>query len=173
MQFGDGEVTRSKKLEGAWGDEHGVFFAASFAHDGDVPAGGVIHDGQIWYLDHQRQVLVLKAYFPYIAFLHDGSLTLEQQKSLPTDYFDGPDNVHVTPYGGLVVAEDGDGVNGLIGWTPEEGAFRLARNDIDFDGGNSEMTGPTFSPDRRLLFANVQEPGHCYAIQGPFRRTFR
>lgn len=95
-----------------------------------------------------------------------------KEPKLPTDYFDGPDNVHVTLYGGLVLAEDGDGVNGLIGWTEDTGAFRLARNDIDFEGGNSEMTGPTCSPDRRVLFANVQEPGHCFAIHSPFDRVF-
>lgn len=169
MQFDDDEVTRSKKLEGAWGDKDGVFFAASFAHEGDVPAGGAMHDGQIWYLHHKRQTLTLMAYYPYLPFLHDDSVTLQQQKEFSTDYFDGPDNVHVTPYGGLVIAEDGDGVNGLIGFTAQDGSFRFARNDIDDDGSNSEMTGPTFSPDGKLLFANVQSPGHCFAISGPFR----
>jgi uncharacterized protein len=31
------------------------------------------------------------------------------------------------------------------------------------------MTGPTFSPDRSVLFANAQEPGHTFAIRGDFR----
>ncbi len=165
-------VTRSKKLEGAWADAYGVFFDASFSHGKDTPVGGVDHDGQIWYFDERAQTLTLKAYFPYVPFLHDGSLSLAEAKKLPTDYFDGPDNVHVTPYGGLVIAEDGDGVNGLVGWTHQTGAFRLARNDVDFNGDNSEMTGPTFSPDGRLLFANQQEPGHTYAISGPWKRHF-
>jgi hypothetical protein len=30
-QFADGAATRSKRLEGAWGNRHGVFFAASYA----------------------------------------------------------------------------------------------------------------------------------------------
>lgn len=167
------KITRSKKLEGAWGDRGGVYFAASYSFAADTPAGGVPHDGQIWYLDARRQVLVLQAYFPYVAALHDGSWSLEFQKSLPTDYFDGPDNVHVSPYGGLVIAEDGVGVNGLVGWTRAGGAFRLARNEILFEGENSEMTGPTFSPDGRTLFANVQEPGHTFAITGDFRRILR
>ncbi len=163
-------ITTSKKLEGAWGTERGVYFAASFAFASDIPVDGVKHDGQIWFLDHARNTLTLVAYFPYIDQLHNGAWTLDQQKAMVTDYFDGPDNVHVSPWGGLVLAEDGVGVNGLIGWTPESGAFRLARNDVDFNGENSEMTGPTFSPDGSLLFANAQEPGHTYAIAGDFRR---
>ena len=35
--------------------------------------------------------------------------------------------------------------------------------------GDSEFTGPNFSPDRRTLFANVQQPGTVYAITGPWR----
>ncbi len=135
----------------------------------DIPVDGAKHDGQIWYLDYSSGKLVLVAYFPYIDQLHDGTWTLADQKTFVTDYFDGPDNVHVSPWGGLVIAEDGVGVNGLVGWTAEGGAFRLARNDVDFNGENSEMTGPTFSPDGSLLFANAQEPGHTYAISGDFR----
>ena len=37
-------------------------------------------------------------------------------------YVDGPDTVHVTPWGGLVIAEDGDGDNHLVGGTEETGA---------------------------------------------------
>jgi hypothetical protein len=110
-----GQVTRSKKLEGAWGDDKGVYFTANYAHYADIPALSVPHDGQLWYLDHDRQTLTLQAYFPYVRELHAPSpagawtlWTLEQQRSLP-DIFDGPDNVHVSPWGGLVVAEDGDG----------------------------------------------------------------
>lgn len=164
-------ITRAKKLEGAWGDRHGVFFAASFSHGSDTPSGGVDHDGQIWYFDERSSTLVLKAYFPDVKALNQ-ALTLEQVKALPTDLFDGPDNVHVTPYGGLVIAEDGEKVNGLVGWTEQTGVFRLARNDGDFGGDNSEMAGPTFSPDARTLFANQQEPGHTYAIRGPWSRHF-
>ena len=32
------------------------------------------------------------------------------------------------------------------------------------------MTGPCFAPDGSVLFGNVQEPGHCFAITGPWQR---
>jgi hypothetical protein len=45
--------------------------------------------------------------------------------------------------------------------------FFFARNGHPDD---SEFTGPTFSQDKRILFANIQSPGHVFAIQGPFTR---
>jgi hypothetical protein len=79
--------------------------------------------------------------------------------------FDGPDNISVSPWGGLVVAEDGEGSQHLIGATATGGTYPLARH----DGG--EFTGPVFSADGAVLFANVQVPGTTYAITGPWRRA--
>jgi secreted PhoX family phosphatase len=174
-QFTTDQVTRSKKLEGAWSDGEGFYFDSSYAHSGDVPTGSVLHDGQIWYYHYRSATLTLKAYFPYVAALHAGG-DPAALRGYGVTYFDGPDNVHVTPWGGLVIAEDGDGDNHLVGWTEATGAWPLARNDIN--AGTSaapvynEWTGPTFSPDRRLLFANVQEPGHTFAISGDFAAFF-
>ncbi len=176
-QFSDGEITRSKKLEGAWGDRHGLYFAASFAIAAtDLPANATKHDGQIWYYDYAGKTLTLKAYFPYNPLLHaetpDWETTLGDSLDLA---FDGPDNVHVSPYGSLIIAEDGNTANHLISWSEELGAQAIARNLIGLEksaaGGNvySEMTGPTFTPDGSLLFGNVQEPGHTFAIRGPWR----
>jgi secreted PhoX family phosphatase len=51
---------------------------------------------------------------------------------------------------------------------PDSGeAFFFARND---DPGDSEFTGPTFSQDEKILFANVQSRGYVCAIQGPFTK---
>jgi secreted PhoX family phosphatase len=67
--------------------------------------------------------------------------------------FDGPDNVHVSPYGSLVIAEDGNTANHLISWSEKFGAQAIARNRIVLEqgslGGNvyAEMTGPTFTPE--------------------------
>ncbi len=176
-QFADGAVTRSKKLEGAWGDRHGLYFAASFAFAGsDAPANATKHDGQIWHYGYADQKLTLKAYFPYNDLLHrdvpDWETTLGPSLDLA---FDGPDNVHVSPYGSLIIAEDGSTANHLISWADTVGAQAIARNLIvrtkSRAGANvySEMSGPTFTADGTLLFANVQEPGHTFVIRGPWR----
>ncbi len=67
----------------------------------------------------------------------------------------------------MILAEDGDGVNHLVGATDREEPFFFARND---DQENSEFTGPNFSRDKKALFANIQSPGYVFAIQGPFRK---
>lgn len=73
-QFTDGTVTRSKKLEGAWGDDTGMYFVASFAFAaGDLPVDATPHDGQLWFYDYRLETLTLVAYFPYNALLHSES----------------------------------------------------------------------------------------------------
>jgi secreted PhoX family phosphatase len=72
----------------------------------------------------------------------------------------------VSPYGGVILAEDGEGIQHLVGVTEQGKAYALARNDLN----DSEFTGPTFSADGRILFACIQSPGHVFAITGPWRR---
>ena len=180
-QFGPGEVTRSKKLEGAWGDRHGMYFVASFAFGAsDLPADATKHDGQVWYYDYKSKTLTLMAYFPYNEPLHSDVVDPETGLGLSLDLaFDGPDGCHVSPYGSLVLTEDGNTANHLLSWTRETGAQAVARNLViqeQNDAGTdvfSEMTGPTFSPDGTVLFCNVQEPGHVFAINGPWARYLR
>ena len=57
--------------------------------------------------------------------------------------YDGPDNITVSPYGGVILAEDGEGVQHLVGVTEQGKAYPLARNELN----DSEFTGPTFSAD--------------------------
>jgi secreted PhoX family phosphatase len=83
------------------------------------------------------------------------------------DDADGPDNIAVSPYGGLIIAEDGEGKSHLVGSTDSGEVFFFARND---DPDDSEFAGPTFSHDKKILFANIQSPGTVFAIQGPFSR---
>ena len=83
------------------------------------------------------------------------------------DALDGPDNITVSPHGGLIVAEDGSGIQHLIGVTTRGSAYPLARNQIS--GG--EFCGPTFSADGKTLFVNIQAPGLTLAITGPWHRT--
>lgn len=77
-----------------------------------------------------------------------------------------PDNVTVSPRGGVLLCEDGGGRDRLCGVTPEGGVFTFARNRFS-DG---EFAGATFSPDGDVLFVNVQHPGVTFAVTGPWRR---
>ncbi len=177
-QFSDGQVTHSKKLEGAWGDEQGMYFVASFAFAaGDLPADATPHDGQLWHYSYRDQVLTLVAYFPYNAMLHSETIDPETGLGRSRDLaFDGPDGCHVSPYGSLVLSEDGSSAQHLLSWTRETGAQAIARNLIVQEKNSSgsdvysEMTGPCFSPDGSILFGNVQEPGHVFAITGPWEK---
>jgi uncharacterized protein len=150
-----GDITRSRKLEGAWWGDGGAYVVASFARADDGSA--VQHDGQVWFLDPLENTLTLKLRFAYT----------------PTDATDpdGPDNISVSPYGGVILAEDGAGRQHLVGATATGETYFLARN--DYGDGSGEMTGPTFSASKATLFANLFSPGHVYAINGPWRRVGR
>lgn len=144
-----GPITRSRKFEGAWWGNGGAYIVCSYARFDDGSARQ--HDGQVWFLDPLRQTIRLELQFAYT----DGD-----------DDPDGPDNITVSPYGGVILAEDGEGRQHLVGAGTGGRSFFFARNEIE---GDSEFTGPNFSPDRQTLFANVQTPGHVFAIRGPFR----
>ncbi len=149
-QFDDDEVTRGRKLEGMWWGDGGAYVVSSYARekDGD-PA---THDGQVWFLDPREGTITL-----FLRFAADDGEELAA---------DGPDNITVSPYGGVMIAEDGDRRPHLLGATPAGTMFLLARSEHDRD--NSEFCGPVFSPDGRTLFVNLQKPGYSYAIRGPF-----
>ena len=77
-----------------------------------------------------------------------------------------PDNVAVTPWGGLILCEDGpdNQPQYLRGVTPQGQLYTLAANSY------SEFAGACFSPDRSTLFVNAQSPGITFAVTGPWRR---
>jgi secreted PhoX family phosphatase len=141
-------ITRSQKLEGTWWGHHKVYFVASFSHKSDgAPAD---HAGQVWTYDPKTNSIELELIFK------------------PGGRFDGPDNITVSPYGGgVMLAEDGDGEQYLVGTTRHGKPFAMARNALT-DG---EFTGVNFSPDGQTLFANRQEgPGVTFAISGPWQK---
>ncbi|MBA2309852.1 MAG: DUF839 domain-containing protein [Pseudonocardiales bacterium] len=149
-----GDVTRARKLEGAWWGGQGAFIVCSFAR-AESP---VVHDGQVWFYDPRRSTLTLR-------------LLLAKNPDPPADgAFDGPDNITVSPYGGVILAEDGEGIQHLVGATDSGATFPVARNDFTDATKNVEFTGPVYSPDKKILFANIQEPGYMFAITGPWRR---
>lgn len=160
-QFAAGEVTRARKLEGMWWGDGGAYIVSSYARE-ESPGR---HDGQVWFYDPGRRTLTLKVLLgvnpdPFV----DGA-------------FDGPDNITVSPYGGLVIAEDGEGVQHLFGATDSGRTYPIARNELNLgteaEPEYSEFTGVTFSPDGKTLFANIQEPGIMLAVTGPWKRHKR
>ena len=91
-----------------------------------------------------------------------------------THRFESPDNITVSPWGGVILAEDGSGEQFLVGATETGEAFAFAQNRVNLgsadDPSYSEFAGVTYSPDGRTLYANVQEPGITYAIRGPWKK---
>jgi secreted PhoX family phosphatase len=171
-QFQPGEVTHSRKLEGQWWGDGGVYFVASFARkaDGSVKE----HDGQVWFYDPRRKSVTLKTIFGV-----NPTPAVEGR-------FDGPDNITVSPHGGLILAEDGEGLKYLIGVSSEGIAYALARNDHrnpNETRTNGEFAGPTFSRNGKILFANIYSgqvsvkpntiSGWVLAITGPWQKKRR
>ena len=160
-QFEDGEVTRARKLEGMWWGDGGAYIVSSYARE-ESP---VRHDGQVWFYDPRHRTLTLKVLLGVNRDpARDGAL-------------DGPDNITVSPYGGLIIAEDGEGVQHLFGATDSGRTYPIARNELNIGTEEepefSEFTGVTFSPDGKTLYANIQEPGIMLAITGPWKRQKR
>lgn len=103
-----------------------------------------------------------------------------------------PDNITVSPRGGVLLCEDGGGVEDqfgfgerLLGLTRDGEAYVFAKNNVVFSdveaaqagknvsGGdyrNQEFAGACFDPSGRFLFVNVQTPGITFAIWGPWAR---
>ena len=149
-QFGDDQVTRSQKFEGAWWATNGkAYIVCSFARIADGAAAD--HDGQVWCYDPSRQQLTLEVRF---AVNPDPS----------SDRPDGPDNITVTPRGDIVLAEDGEGVQHLYVVNKRGVSYPFARNARD----EGEFTGVVFSGNGQTMFANLQQPGVTFAISGPF-----
>lgn len=153
-QFTEDQITRSRKLEGQWWGDGGAYFVASFARTSD---GSVAeHDGQVWHYDPSKQRITLTTIFG-----------VNPNPDTEGYNFDGPDNITVSPYGGLILAEDGDGKQHLVGITEQGKAYPLALNQAN----DSEFCGPVFNKAGTTLFCNIQSgPGYTLAITGPWGR---
>jgi secreted PhoX family phosphatase len=172
-QFVDGTVTRGKKFEGVWSNGKGAYIVNSFAFGAnDLPADATKHDGMVWFYDYSDQTITLVTYFPHNPASESEAGTFPKYADM---VFDGPDNVTVTPWGTLVLAEDGVKASHVLSSVPGGPTYAIARNmlSIGTSGGNptySEFTGPTFSPDGKILFVNIQVPGITLAITGPWQK---
>ena len=152
-QFTDNQVTRGRKLEGTWWGDGGAYIVSSFARTSDGSLHE--HDGQIWLYDPATESVTLQTIFG-----------VNLDPAVDSDSYDGPDNITVSPYGGVIIAENGQGIQHLVGVTEQGKTYPIARNDLN----ESEFTGPCFSDDGKILFACIQSPGHVFAITGPWRR---
>ncbi len=104
-----------------------------------------------------------------------------------------PDNITVSPRGGLLTVDDGDAVddgygpgNRIMAYRADGLATIFAKNSMQLteadiarmgrsgqfaakDYRGSELCGACFSPDGKMLLVNVQSPGVTLAITGPWR----
>ncbi len=139
------------RLEGTWHGDGSIYIVST--------TGGEAGAGQVWEYDPGGERLRL-------VFESPGR-----------DVLDMPDNLCVSPRGGLVLCEDGNVDNFIRGLTPDGAIFAFARNNIELDGERNgfagdfrhrEFAGATYSPDGRWLFFNAQSPGITFAVTGPW-----
>jgi hypothetical protein len=134
------------RLEGAWYGDGAIYLNST--------SGGDAGLGQVW------------EYRPLGN--SGGQLTLIFE-SPSADILDAPDNICVSPRGGLVLCEDGNDDQYVRGLTVKGEIFDLARNLVKGYEG-SEFAGATFSPDGQTLFFNIQSPGLTFAVWGPWEK---
>jgi secreted PhoX family phosphatase len=114
-----------RRLEGCWWFNGKLYF--------DSTSGGNAGVGQIWVYDPKAESLTLVFESPGIHVL------------------DFPDNVAMSPRGGLVICEDGTGGQHLRGISTTGAIFDFARNIHN----STEFAGACFSPDGQTLFVNI------------------
>ena len=122
--------------------------------------GGPVSEGQVFEYDPVNETLKLIYASP------------------TANDLDNPDNITVTPRGGLLLCEDAAGgvnISGerMVGLTLDGDTFTFAQNNVDLTAnrigiagknvapGNyigQEFAGACYSPDGKWLFANIQNP---------------
>jgi uncharacterized protein len=143
---------RLTRLEGCFAQGDSIFFTST--NGGDFGHGQVF----VYYPNEERLVL------------------LYESRSL--NALDYPDNVCISPRGGMVICEDNtrDVPQRLLGMSSAGEVFPLAENITQWpdasgrmvDHRGEEWCGACFSPDGKWLFANVYRPGFTVAITGPW-----
>jgi secreted PhoX family phosphatase len=145
------------RLEGAW-YHHGKVYIVS-------TNGGPSGQSQVFEYDTAGDTMRVLFASPNAAVLNN------------------PDNICVSPRGGIVLCEDGSGVEYLHGLTTDGEIFPFAENSVVIPAGGvpgktvapgdytgSEWCGSVFdTKDGGRLFANIQSPGITFAITGPWQ----
>ncbi|WDZ83110.1 PhoX family protein [Micromonospora cathayae] len=147
-----------RRLEGAWWGNDRVYVVST--------SGGPAGQGQVFEYDPATERMRVLFASPDAAVLNN------------------PDNICVSPRGGIVLCEDGSSGEYLHGLTTDGEIFPFALNQVVVPAGGipgktvpagdysgSEWCGSTFEPKNgNWLFVNVQNPGITFAITGPWRR---
>ncbi len=142
-------AARFARGEGMWYGDGAIYFACT--------NGGQAEKGQIWRYtpgadEGQEAAGGPSGILELFVEPNDGTLV------------ENADNLCMSPWGDLIVCEDGTGEDFLVGVTPEGELYKFAR----CAGSNSELAGACFSPDGTTLFVNIQADGLTVAIQGPW-----
>jgi secreted PhoX family phosphatase len=142
------------RLEGIFYDEGKVYLVSTQGGDTPVgeppPSGYGDGFGQLWVYDIDEETLTM-------LFESPSRTVLEL-----------PDNICISPQKSSLLCEDGPTENYLRGITPDGGIFDFARNAM-FRREGDEFAGATFTPDRDVLFVNIQaSSGLTFAIWGPW-----
>lgn len=125
--------------EGMWYDNNFVYFTCT--------SGGEKKLGQIWKINVKKQTL---------------ELIFESHNS---DTMKACDNMTISPWGDVIVCEDGRGRDRIIGIKKNGHTYVIAENILN----NSEFAGVNFSPDGSILFVNIYSPTMTIAITGPWK----
>ena len=165
---------RMARGEGIWHHDGKLFIVDTATGVNDAGAGGN-GEGAVW--EYDLATGMLKAVFV----------------SLNAVTANNPDNITISPRGGVLLCEDGGGVDDqgqgrierLVGLTSEGASFVFARHNVNLSADQiasagktvapgdyraSEFCGACFDPAGKVLFVNVQSPGITFAIWGPWAR---
>ena len=137
------------RLEGCWFGDKSIYFNAT--------NGGEAMCGQVW------------RYRPTSD--NAGELTLVFE-SPAREVLNSPDNITVSPRGGLLLCEDAGTDQYMRGLTRDGRIFDFAH----MIGPSTEVAGACFSPNGRVLFFNIQGStrdagaalGMTFAVRGPW-----
>lgn len=138
-----------QRLEGCWSGDQSIFFNAT--------KGGNAGMGQVW------------QYRPTTATAGQLILVFESPSA---SVLQNPDNITVSPRGGIVLCEDGGGVQYLRGLTQSGAIFDFVKT----NGSLPEFCGATYDPRGDVLYFNIQgstsasgtSMGGTYAMWGPW-----
>ncbi len=143
-------AARFARGEGMWYGNDSVYFACT--------NGGQKKLGQIW---------------RYVPSPFEGTVKEDRQpgrlelfiESNDVSLIEMCDNLTVAPWGDVILSEDGQPDQYIVGVTSAGRIYHLGRNAMN----GSEFAGVVVSPDGSTLFVNIQEPGVTLAIDGPWR----